>query len=337
MKRFFFLLLFALPSLAQQPREVFPSDYTPPACAPGDVCKSFQRHEFARWAGAHRKLPIRQDWVNAHWDEMLTAFRPLCAKISSCLAVPGNDWVYCTDFMRGEFLATADRYPDKSDDHDQWKMSALVFFIGLDKALMAAETEAQKCARTRTAAGPRKLEVWTSPAKIGPGYDGNLTIYAVDAETHVPVKSHIQVEGQTLGPANDSPDGRALSHYPFPWPLKFNAVPNAAGHRDLVAPKAILEAEGYEPATIPMPVEVPKVVVEMKPPASKLARGKNTVTVQARDAVTGQPVEMRVMAGNQIAGTTNKPFTLVIGRKRPEIWVTSLFNLYSDVVVDRGK
>ena len=337
MKKLFLLLLLALPLLAQAPRELFPSDYKPLACAPQDVCKSFDRADFARWAGAHRRLPVRQEWVNAHWDEMLTAFRPVCAKIASCMAVPGNDYIYCTDFMRPEFLATANRYPEGSDDRDQWSMSALVFFIGLDKALIAAQPDAQKCAVEQRAAGERKLEVWTSPAKIGTGYDGFVTIYAIDAETRVPVKSHITVEGQTLQPADASPDGHAMSHYPFPWTVTLNPAPNAAGPRDLVVPNAILQADGYATATIPMPVDVPKLVVEMQPPASKLVRGTNTVTISVRDAATGQPVEMRVMAGSQIAGKSNKPLTLEIQRKRPEIWITSLFNRYGDVVVAKAE
>lgn len=337
MTRLLLLLLLALPTLAQTPpREPFPSDYKPLACAPKDVCKSFDRPNFARWAGAHRKLPIHQAWVNAHWDEMLTAFRPVCAKIGNCISVPGNDWVYCTDFMRGEFLAT-NPYPKGTDDNDQWNMSALVFFIGLDNALMAAEPIAQKCALEQRASEERTLEVWTSPAKIGPGYDGLVTIYAVDAETRIPVKAHITLEGQALKPADASPDGHAMSHYKFPWALTLNPVPNADGHRDLVVPTASVKADGYAIAKIPMPFEVPRLILEMQPPASKLVRGKNTVTITARDATTGEPVELRVMAGTQVVGKSNQPLTLEITRKRPEIWVTSLFNRYSDVVVAKAE
>lgn len=337
MKRLLVLLMLAVPSLAHDTRERFPSDYKPQPCAPQDICKSFERVEFASWAGMHRRLPVDQEWVNSHWDEMTTAFRPLCAKIASCMAVPGNDWLYCADFMRWDFLETANRFPPDSRDYDQWKMSALVFYIGLDKAILAAAPQAQACAREKAVPGERKLEAWTSPAKIGPDYKGILTIYAIDAETRIPVKAHITVEGQQLGSANDSPDGKPMSHYPFPWPVTLNPVPNAEGHRDLVVPNAILTAEGYAVATVPIPYEVPKVLVEMEPPASKLKRGTNEVTIKARDAATGQPVELRVMAGTRILGKTNRPLTLEITGKRPEIWVTSMFNRYGDVVVARGE
>lgn len=337
MKRLLPFVLLALPTFAQAPREVFPSDYKPQACAPQDLCRSFDRREFAAWAGVHRRLPIEQQWVEAHWDEMLTAFRPLCAKIASCVAVPGNDWVYCTNFMRSEFVDTANRFPADSIDHDQWRMSALVFYIGLDKAITAAATQAQACAQEQARTGERKLEVWTSPAKLGPDYDGHLTIYAIDEETRIPVKAHISIQGQTLRPATNSPAGKAMSHYRFPWPLELNAVPNSDGHRDLVSPNAIVKAEGYAVATIPIPYEVPKLIVEMTPPASRLVRGKNEVTVTARDATTGQPVELRVMAGTRVAGKSNQPFTLEIPGKRPEIWVTSLFDRYGDVVVAKAE
>jgi hypothetical protein len=336
MKRLVILFLLALPTFAQAPREIFPSDYKPQACAE-DVCTSFPRAQLAQFGAAHRKLQLEQDWIDAHWDEMTTVFRPICAKIGNCLAVPGNDWLFCTDFLRWEFIATADRYPAGSKDYEQWQGSALMFYIGLKNAIVAAEPKSQACARAQAAPAERKLEAWTKPARIGPDYDGFLTVYAIDAETRIPVKAHITIEGQTLLPAYDSPDGSAMSFYRFRWPVTLNPVPNADGHRDLVVPNAIITAEGYPVTTLPIPYEVPKVIIEMQPPASKLKRGTNAVTVTARDAATGQPVELRVMAGTRILGNTNKPLTLEITGKRPEIWATSLFHRYSDMVVAKAQ
>lgn len=333
------LILWSSSALAQLPREPFPSDYKPLACAPADICRSFPREAMSLNAARLRRFSLRQEWVDAHWDEIMAAFRPLCAKTASCLAVPGNDWLYCADFMRSEFVATSERYPAGSDDREQWHVTALMFYMGLDEAVRAGSKEAQECAAKSPQGPDRKLVFWTSPEKIGPGYQGTFTVYAFDAETHVPVQSAITVEGQQLKPAPDSPYGAALSHYPFPWEVKFNAVPNADGHRELVAPKVTLRAKGYEPATFTMPVEVPKMIVAMTPAPSSLKKGRNTVTVTARDAATGEPVEARVMAGTAIVGKTNEPFVLEVarGQKHPEIWVTSLFNRYSDAVVAKGK
>jgi hypothetical protein len=44
---------------------------------------------------------------------------------------------------------------------------------------------------------------------------------------------------------------------------------------------------------------------------------------------------MRVMAGDLVLGNANAPVTLEWkkGQKRPEIWITSLFDRYGDEVV----
>jgi hypothetical protein len=340
MKTLIALLLFALPLAAETPREIYPSDYKPLLCAAKDVCKTYDRVDFARWAGAHRKLPIRQEWVDKHWDELSAAFAPICRKIANCLASPGNtDWVFCTDFMRGDFLATADRFEKGTDDYDQWLMSSLMWYHGLDNAIMAGQKEAKACLDAQPPSEGRTLEVWTKPATIGPDYNGNLIVYALDAETRIPVMAAITIEGQTLKPANDSPNGHATSYYKFPWPITLNEVPNADGHHDVVSPKVFVQSPAYKTATFTMPIEIPKAIVEMQPPVSQLKRGPNTVTVVVKDAVTGKPVEMRVMGGDRILGDANKPFTLELkpGTKRPEIWVTSMFHRYSDVVVAKAE
>ncbi|HKR65716.1 MAG TPA: hypothetical protein VJZ00_18440 [Thermoanaerobaculia bacterium] len=335
------LLLLSVSALAADaPRAIYPDDYKRSACAPQGVCKTFDQVDFARYAQVMRKLPLHQDWVDAHWAEMTTTFAPLCDKIASCLAAPSTtDWVFCTDFMRAQFAATADRYPKGTYDYDQWNMAALVWYIGLDKALVKGLKEAQECnAASGAQAAERTMDVWVTPEKVDPAkYTGNLTVYAIDSETHVPVMAAINVDQQSLLPANDSPNGHAMTYYKFPWTLTYNFAPNAAGHRDLVMPNVVVTAPGYKTATVPIPLEMPRVVVEMTP--SKLVAGTNNVTVTAKDAVTGKPVEMRVMSGEWIAGETNKPITIEVprGKKPPEIWVTSMFNRYGDVVVAKSE
>jgi hypothetical protein len=303
------------------------------------MCASFPKNEFAQAAAVHRKFELDQKWLDAHWDEMMDAFKPICTKIASCLAVPGNDWVFCTDFMRWEFLATSSRYPEGTKDHDQWRMSSLVYFVGLDNWLMATSTESQKCATAEASPVKRQLKIWMQPEKIAPDFKGNLILFAVDSETHVPVKAHINVEGQKLPYANDSPDGLPVSFYPFQWPIVFTSATTPEGRRQLTVPNGIVTADGYETVTFPMPVDAPAVTVSMDPPASSLKTGKNTITVIASDARSGKPVELRVLAGDRILGNTNQPLTLELarGQKRPEIWATSLFKKYSDVVVAKGE
>jgi hypothetical protein len=73
----------------------------------------------------------------------------------------------------------------------------------------------------------------------------------------------------------------------------------------------------------------------MTPEPAALRTGTNRITVSTVDTVTGKPVEMRVMAGDRVVGDSNMPIELVLekGAKRPEIWLTSLFDMYSDVVI----
>ena len=112
-------------------------------------------------------------------------------------------------------------------------------------------------------------------------------------------------------------------------------VRNAAGHTDLVAPTITVTADGYTPVNLALPMRAPQVIVEMTPAAHLLKRGKNSVTFTARDADTGKPAELRIMLGDTVLGGTNEPLKIELkkGVKRPEIWATSLFNKYSDVVI----
>lgn len=339
MKTLLAILLITAPlTLADAPkREAFPSDYVPHRCAPSDLCGSVSRGQIVEYAATLRAFDLDRDWLRKNWDDLVASMKPICDKVASCIATPGNEYVFCTDLIRDEFLATADQFPRESEDYRQWKMTALTYYISHFRSFRLAHKEAQACAKP-TATDKRRLDVWMNPERIGPDYDGTLTIYAVDAETRVPIMAEVSFEGQKVVRAKDAPMGKPTVTYPLEWAVTFNRVPSANGHRDLVPPTVRVEAKGYDPVTFTMPVEVPRMKVEMTPRARRLRTGRNTITVTARDAKTGELVEARVMAGDTVLGETNKPLVLEIprGAKRPEIWVTSLFDRYSDVVVARA-
>ncbi|HEU4889843.1 MAG TPA: hypothetical protein VFV49_18310 [Thermoanaerobaculia bacterium] len=335
MKKLLFLLLLALPSFAQSPaREPFPSDYKASPCAADGaaVCGSFQKERMSESGATFRGFDIKQEWVNEHWDEMRQAFLPLCAKMGSCFTIKGNDWVFCVDLLGKDFLAACDRFPADSEDRRQCGMFSTIYFMGLG-GQSKLHKPAQECAAAQPASGPRKLEVWIEPATYKPDFHGPLTAYAYDSETHIPVRAHLSIDGGKL---------KAITNgiiptvgYPVRWRAGFKSVPNAQGHRDFVPPSITFSAAGYEPVTIPIAMEVPKLTVQMTPSPSELKPGMNTITVTTIDAATNQPVEMRVMAGDRVLGKANTPLQLEWkhGQKRPEIWVTSLWDRYSDVVV----
>jgi hypothetical protein len=75
------------------------------------------------------------------------------------------------------------------------------------------------------------------------------------------------------------------------------------------------------------------MILTMSP--KTLKRGNNTVTITARDSVTGKPVNARVMGDDRVLGKTNQPFVVEWkkGQPSPEIWVTSLYDIYDDAVL----
>jgi hypothetical protein len=149
------------------------------------------------------------------------------------------------------------------------------------------------------------------------------------------VQADVRVEGQILY-TRASPTGKLMTLYSFKWPRKLRRVTNGQSHTDLVPPDVVLEAPGYESVRMPLPTVVPKLKVTVVP--AKLQRGKNRVKVRAVDAATGQPVEMRVMVGDEQIGNTNETLEIELTKgKHPEIWLTSLFDAYSDVVVVPGE
>lgn len=317
-------------------RPVFPDDYQANPCAPTDVCKSFDRYKFVAAARTFLGFTVDDRWITDHWDEIRKALEPGCAKMANCYTVFGSTFTFCNDAVVPEMRTVCDRFPNGSADRDQCLMFVEVYVLGVDQNSRPKWDEAQKC---NAAASPHQTrttppDVWTDPPKFGPDYKGMITVYAQDPVTKLPVPGFVHVEKTTLY-ASGTPIGRPYTFYPFRWPFKLQRVPNAQGHTDLVAPKVTVEGFGWPAVTLTMPVELSTMVIEMQPPVEKLKRGKNQVTFVARDAKTGEPVEARIMLGDHILGDTNKPLTIELkrGQKRPEIWATSLFDRYNDVVI----
>ena len=328
------LILAAFPLFAgAAERNPFPSDFTPSACAPeaGSVCETFAKQNFVTFGAQFRGFDLDRKWIDAHWEEMRTAFLPICAKIANCFTIPGNPSTFCIDLARNEFQRPCDRFEPGTRDHDQCTMFATTWVIGLG-IKKQQHLEAQSCATKAASGEKRKLEAWTSPSRITADFDGKLRIFAIDADSRIPVRARIASDGPGRFRSTEGPVPTAAAI--LEWNPRLKRVPNAEGHTNVVVPSFTLEADGYEPLTIPAPMEIGTMLVEMTPSRAELRSGRNMVTITARDAVTGQPVEARVMAGAHIAGEANTPFELVIeAGKVPEIWVTSLFDRYSDVVV----
>ncbi|HYH10514.1 MAG TPA: hypothetical protein VEK11_25945 [Thermoanaerobaculia bacterium] len=334
------LLLAATAASAQAPkREVFPSDYKPQPCAADGkaVCESFSPQKLAQYGTAFQGFNIHQEWIDAHWNEMTEAFVPLCRKAANCFTVKDNDWVYCLDLLQNEFLGTCNRFPANSKDRAQCVMFAKTYYIGLGTKQKQYD-ETQACVAKEPQGAPRKLEAWVEPSLVELHHDGKLNIYAIDAETRIPVRATITMDGDTPMKSTEGPVTK--TGYPNLWTARYKRVPNAQGHTDLAPPVMTLTATGYEPLVLTMPMpEIHTMTVAMSPAVAKLKRGTNTITVTAKDTTTGKPVWGHVMAGTVVLGETNKPIALEWpkGEKRPEIWVRSLYGWHSDVVVAEGE
>lgn len=343
MRKLFLLLLIALTAtsaLAQAPdapQSVFPDDYTPSPCAPDNVCESFAQYKFIAAARTFLGFTIQDEWLYKNWDTLLPLMKPGCAKIASCYTVNGSFFTFCNDAVVPEMRRVCDRYPEGSYDREQCLMFAETYVLGVDQNSRKKWEQAQKCAKEKTPfqAKAKAPIVWMKPGTFSFEYEDYLTVYALDPDTHLPVPASISVQDTNLY-ASGTPLGRPFTYYPFKWPVKLIRVPNADGHRDVIAPTITVKAEGYPDVTFPIPVEITKMVIEAQPPLEALKRGKkNVVTFKAVDSKTGKPVEARIMIGEEIVGDTNKPVVVQWkkGQKRPEIWATSLFHRYSDVVL----
>lgn len=285
---------------------------------------------------SHRGVSLDDNWVQLHWDEIMTALQPICAKIGTCYATGQNRFLFCNELAQPEMRKICERFPKGSRDMEQCGALVMTWALGIDFEAKAILEETQKCAAEKTPPGTeRRFEVWTDPAALPPGFEGNVTFYALDPETRAPVDAQVEVEGPRLfAPA--TPDGRPSTGWPFKWKATTTRVPNAEGHSDVLPPNVTIVAPGYAPVTMRMPIENRKLVVDMKP--ATLKPGKSTVTFNVRDSVTGAPVEARVMMGDEVLGYTNEPLEVEVPRgKRPEIWVTDLFNRYGDVVVAKAQ
>lgn len=311
----------------------YPDDFTPQPCAPENVCTSFSvvniRSASARYLG----LSLDDTWLTKNDTAMKRYIAPQCRKIASCFATPGTTSAFCNDVVMPELRATCEKNFTDPKDREQCRIYIEIFALGMDQWSRPVFAETQKCV---TAAAPAKKStppvVWMQPKTIPRGYKGEVMIFALDPETKIPVPGKIAVEGQVLW-SRPNPEGVLATFYGFKWPIKYRRVPNAAGHTDLVAPMVTVTFDHYPEVKFRMPIEPPKMLVSMQP--STLKRGRNTITITAKDAETGAPVEARVMLGDRVLGETNKPFALELkrGEKLPQIWVTSLFDAYSDVVV----
>ena len=325
-------LLAATSAFANGPRAPFPADYTPHPCAPAVACDPIPQWQFVDTA-ALKGFNMDSDWLDANWSRMIELTRPACAKLATCFATPGNLSIFCVDLLRPEIIANCDRFPKGSKDSEQCGMFMRIFAIGIDLRDKEIWKKAQACSAAQTQRGSqRKMTAWMDPDDFR-RYKGSFRVYAIDDETHVPVMALVSIPNTTLRAG--APGGKPLASYDIKWQPKFVRVPNASGHTDLVAPKITVTADNYEPVTLDVPIAPGRLLVEMTPPVSQLKRGRNKVTVTARDAATNQPVELRVYLGETVLGDTNEPLEIELrkGGKRPEIWVTSLFDLYSDVVV----
>lgn len=333
--RLLLLLLLALPATAQQ--QWFPDAYKMPPCAPAadGVCESFPTYELSIAAGTYLGLNLDGAWVMANDKVMRERIAPICRKVAACYASGAPTSNFCNDVEAVEIRTICPKYYAKgSADLEQCQGYVEIFALGVDRFSRKLFKETQECLRTSNGvtAHTTPPKIWFEPATIPPGYTGDIRILAIDPETNIPVAGNFRIADQMLY-SKTNPTGALATFYPFKWPTKWVRVPNADGHSDVVAPTVTLTFDNYPAMEFPLPATPPKMIAEMQP--ATLKPGRNTVTITTKDAVTGQPVEARVMYGDLVIGETNTPVVIEVKNdgKRRDVWVTSLFDAYSDVVV----
>jgi hypothetical protein len=232
------------------------------------------------------------------------------------------------------------KYSKEKEFHDWEQCKAWIetFALGLTQQSAPIWNQAQECAKPSAAMHLTQPDVWIAPEKFPADYDGYLTFFAIDPDTHVPIFGHITWEDQIVfAPSN--PTGQTATYYPFKGPFKLARVPNAEGHTDLVPPMVTIKYDYYPTQQLRLPMVVPKMAVKLERAPEWSKPGKHQFKVTATDATTGQPVEAQVMIGEQAVGETNAPLTIERrkGEKLEDIWVTSLFDRYSDVVLAKAE
>jgi hypothetical protein len=326
------LLAASIASAQTSTRNPAPDDFTPTACAEPSRCTTFPKSAFLSAAGTFTGKQLEPEWMDAHWDEFLPRFQNACSKMAACYAVPGNTFVFCNDVIMHRVNA-CEEYEANSSDRYQCEIFVKTWLKGKDGTSRADFDAVQKCASSATTTGTRKMDLWFDKEAYELGDE--FTIFALDSETHVPLQAPVAVSNIKNVYSRDTVDGRLYADFPVPSPLRLERAPNAkTGHRDVRPPTVSVTMAGYEPVTLTIPLRVPQMIVELDPKASTWKPGKNTITVKAVDSVTGKPVDARVMAGDTVLGKTNTPLTFAVtAGKRPEIWVTSLYDRYSDAIV----
>jgi len=320
------------------PRPVYPDDYAAHPCAP-EGCETFIEGNFRDAAYRFLGLTLDAAWFDTHNEEMRGLVKPYCQKRNTCIATPGNSHMFCDDLIAQPIRELCDLHFPKDThpvDWDQCRTWTETWTLGVTQHSLPVWREAQACTTEKApgAMHSKPADFWMVPATVDYDYPGFITFYAIDPDTHVPVLEHLSWEGQTVyAPAN--PTGETATYYPFKAQFKLIRVSNAEGHTDLVAPMVTVKSDYYPTQTFRLPMVLPKVAVAIKPDPRTLKTGTHKVNVTATDVATGKPVEMQVMLGSEILGPTNQPLTIVRKKreKLPEIWATSQFNRYSDVVV----
>lgn len=328
-------LLLPLTSLRAVTPQVFPDDYKRSPCVVNTICSTFSRADIAM-AGARMQAytGLRQKWIDAHWEKLVADMQPFCAKLTTCYSTPGNTNMFCNDVVLTQAMSICDQFTDKTD-HEQCFLLMRTYSSGIDLKSWKPYEEAQACGKANAQSnGLRRLEIIMTPKTVPLDFNGKLIMYALDSETHIPMRAIIGIEGEILY-SREVPDGLPTTSYPLPWKAKLRATTDAAGRRTVAAPIVTIAKEGYETVTFPMPIEMRAMKVAMTPPPEKLKRGKNMVTITAVDPVTGKPVDARVLVGRADVAEANHPFELELkrGEKRGEILVRSSFSRYDDVVV----
>jgi hypothetical protein len=319
------------------PRPPYPDDYKPVPCAPVS-CESFNEDDLHSAAYSFLGLNVNAPWFQAHEAELRDLITPFCKKRNTCMATPGNVNMFCDDLVTPEIRTICGKKyskPEDAKDLEQCQAWVETWALGMTQKSYKPWLAAQECAKPYGVMHTQTPDVWMAPASIPSDYTGYLTFFAIDRDTHVPVFGHISGwEGNILyAPSN--PTGETATYYPFQGPFQLVRVPRPDGHTDIAGPMLTMKFDFYPAMTFRMAIDIPKLTVTVEKDPKYGLPGKHEITVKALDAVSGKPVELVVMAGTFALGPSNT--TLSIDRKKgeklPEIWVTSLFNRYSDLVV----